>query len=483
VFRSGAGLKGGTGHRRGAQVRGVGVGERFTVQKASEVLARATDFSLRDFDQIFADCFNVIQAHSAASSFNPQRFYRHVYQTSGTFRRLVNYYDSATTVLRHWQIVVGDLSKVKPPGPAYTDLTNRKIYLPGDDVIETYRYMSAGGRHPFTSEQAYLHEMLHALTGAFDPEAVHNLLNRGPIVYLTDKILNEAGYRFPEQVMYRAENYEGIVELTETVEYRRAEAAHAANLENLHLDQQIDAALPAVSQDTLVEGVALRRRLTVSGVKKIKDEISRVDSSVREYREGYLGKFKHNFALATDVTTGSGAASEGLEQLVAFYGRLYKKSPTFRRLFDSMPATGAAADAANSWKFVLDKNVAIQELPPGRVAHGINDSTQKIYIFDDNTLYLGERGLHPVQYERKLTHEMVCIITGVSKIKAGEAFYNRGAALYYTDKILKEAGFSQPRQLVAALAVSLDPESEARLLSYQTSARRSAAIEDRYLAQ
>ena len=482
LFRSGSGLKGGVGHRL-RQVQGVDVEARFTVERVLPLLARATDMSVRNFGEIFDDCFVVIQAHDAASTFKPRDFYGKLYQASGTFRRLINYYDSAMTFNRHWKIVVDDAIRPQAPGRVYTDFTHNRLYFPADATIESIRYMSAGGHVSFSREQAYLHEMLHALTGASDPGSMLDHMNRGPIVYLTDKILSEAGYSFSEVVMYRTENQPGPVDLSETVEAQRPQAAHAANLENHYLDQLVDRLLPPLTRDTVLEGVKVEHRLTVSGVRKIHDELSRIDTTTLEYREGYIGKFKHNFAISTNESLAPGTISEDLATLVHFYGQLYKKSPTFRKLFDSMPSRGTSADAAGNWKFVLDKDVAIQELPLGRVAHGINDSTKKIYIFEDRTLYLSADGLKSVQFERKLTHEMVCIMTGGGRVKPSEAYRNRGPALYFTDKILKEAGFSQPQQIAAALAMSVDHDLQARLLTYQTSARRSAAIEDRYMAQ
>jgi len=491
VFRSGMGLKGGGGglgvsgggRSKDLRVRGVKAEERYTVAKVAPLLQQASDVSLRNFDTFFDDCFTVAPVPGATSRFDAKRFYGKLYRNSTTFRRLANRYDSSTTQSRRWQIVVGDTSELRQDLVGYTNFANNRVYLADDAIIQGMQYMTADGFKTGTLEQVYLHEMVHVLTGARDPERMLDLLNRGPVVYLTDKILSEAGYSVPEQVMYRRQNVGTDASSHDTVEYRRGEAAFAANIENRYLDPIVDTLHPSITRDSLVEGVEVEHRVTVLGVKKIRNEISRAGTGGSTYREGYIGKFRKNFAISTAESAVPGTISQDLERLVHFYGRLYKKSATFRRLFDAMTDIGASAESTAIWKFELDRNVAIHELPTGRVAHGINDIHKKIYIFEDRTLYLSAEGIKPVQFERKLTHEMVCVVTGTGRVKLDDAYQNRGPALYFTDTILKEAGFSQPQQIAAALAQALDPDSITRLLSYQTSARRSADIEDRYLSQ
>jgi hypothetical protein len=50
-----------------------------------------------------------------------------------------------------------------------------------------------------------------------------------------------------------------------------------------------------------------------------------------------------------------------------------------------------------------------------------------------------------------------------------------------TERILREAGFNYPRQLVAAFVGPDDIAGQARLLARQSAAMRSASVEDEYL--
>ena len=165
--------------------------------------------------------------------------------------------------------------------------------------------------------------------------------------------------------------------------------------------------------------------------------------------------------------------------VVDFYGRLYQRSVTFRRMFDKMPVTEASQ--ADPWKFVLEGDIDFQALSPGGRAHGIEQAQKKIYVLDDGMAYLAETGLREVEIERKLAYQMVCAATGIGKVPTPQAYANRGAAVYLTDRILQEAGFNYPRQLVAALAGPNDVAAQAQLAARQTAAMRSAWVEDRYM--
>lgn len=484
----------GKGRARRVETRGSGraaagdeVRERLTVEGVIRLMERANDTTLREFGELFADAFASpppVGAHT--SGLNAPAFYRKVYESSDTFRRIVNRHaqldararNATAAPWKRWEFVIGDMGPLGAPRKAYTDFEHKRIYLPDDARIESTLYMSAGGPRPMCPEQVYLGEMVRALTGVRDPAAGLDLTNRGAAVYLTDKILNEAGYDIAEQIMFRGQNAVPDMPPDQTVAYHAQAAARAAELENRYLDAIVDAERGAATAETLVDGMPLSARLTVARTKAVLEAIEG-DDEVFLTLSDFETKFHQNFGFYVQDRTMTRALASDAMVVLDFYSRLYERSWTFRRMFDRMPVTDASR--ASPWKFVLEGDIEFDLLSPGSRESGVSETANKIYVVDDGQLYLSESGLREVEIERALAHQMIFALTGLRKLPPTQAIANRGAAVYLTDKILKEAGFNYPRQLVAALAGPEDTVAQARLRMRQTSAMRSAAREDQYL--
>lgn len=463
------------------------VQERMTVQGVTALLTRADDTALRDFDALFADAFAQRPPAANVSRFDARAFYRKLYEKSATFRRVFNRHaqvdararNGTTLAWKKWEMMIGEAGPLGAPTKAYTDFEHKRIYMPGDATIQAMPYMTAGGVSTVSSEQAYLHEMIHALTGGRDPERAFDLRNRGPVVYLTDRILSEAGYDIAEQVMYRRGNSTSDTPVDQTVEYNAAEAARAAGNENRYLDAMLDAKRANVTADTLVEGQRVAERMTVAGTQAALDEIEGIEDEAFLAWGDFKTKFNQNFGFYVQNRTATSEIASDAMVIMDFYGRLYQRSATFQRMFDKMPVTDASQAAP--WKFVLEGDIDFQALSPGGRAHGVAEAPKKIYVLDDGLKYLTANGLREVEIERKLAYEMICAVSGIGKVPMPQAYANRGAAVYLTDRILKEAGFNYPRQLVAALASPSEVAAQAQLLAQQTAGMRSASVEDRYL--
>jgi phosphoribosylanthranilate isomerase len=501
VFRSGGGLRGGMRDEMGLG-RDFDLESRYTVDKVSSLMKVADDTRVRDFDEIFDDGFDVAPPDPSVSTFDAREFYRKLYDTSSTFRRLMNnhadslddvFVDSelanardaaqdsaggAPTSPTRWKIVASESDASRAGNKAYTDFDRRQVRLPSDADIAEMSYQSASGVETTTREQAYLHEMVHAMTGARDPERAVDMLNRGPVVYLTDKILSEAGYSIPEQVMYRRTNFlpESDLSPHDTVEFHREAAAVAARVENRHLDRLVDRKSQKVAADTLVEGVPVSSRQTVEDTKLTFDRVHATEA-VLDFEE-FTKKFDELFAFAASNRGATAEVTAMAQDVTRFFNRLHERSPTFRALFEEMPDVHMVGE----WQFVLERRVALAELPAGKAGSCVNRASHRIYVFDDDTMYLSPEGLREVERERALARAMVCVMTGLGRrMPPAEAFMNRGADVVVAERILSDAGYNLPQQLVAGLAVASDEASMARLLSYQTSAQRSVAVEDRYL--
>ena len=145
-------------------------------------------------------------------------------------------------------------------------------------------------------------------------------------------------------------------------------------------------------------------------------------------------------------------------------------------------APGVDADGqALQWKMMLDEHAPADAVLQGAAYNERGASPRRIYLDDADVQYLSDAGLRSVEFERQLTYDAVRALGSFELLAPDEAGLNRGAAVYFTDKVLEEAGFHYPRQLVAALARSNDPDALARLLSSRTAAQRAAALENRYL--
>jgi hypothetical protein len=179
-------------------------------------------------------------------------------------------------------------------------------------------------------------------------------------------------------------------------------------------------------------------------------------------------KFSENFGFAVSESTPTEVMVSDAKTLTNFYRRLYRKSETFRYLFDSMPSV----DPAAQWRFMLDESAPVGSLAQGASLQPAMRGGKEIYLQEEGLQYLSANGLRDVEVERMLTYDMVRAI-GFDGLAPGETYRNRGAAVYLTDSILTEAGFHYPKQLVAALASDGDALGQSRLLAYQTSAQRA----------
>jgi hypothetical protein len=246
------------------------------------------------------------------------------------------------------------------------------------------------------------------------------------------------------------------------------------------LDKILDAQRGVVTADTIVQGVPVSSRLTVERTRAAIEAIEGSEDDVFLAWGDFKTKFDRNFGFYFQNRVMTEQFASDARVITELYGRLYQRSATFRRMFDEMPPIDVAQ--ADPWKFMLEGDIDFQALSPRGRAHGVAETAKKIYVLDDGMRYLSEAGLREVEIERKLAYQMICAMTGLGKVPAPQAYANRGAAVYLTDRILKEAGFNYPQQLVAALAGPSDAAAQAQLLAQQSAAMRSAWVEDRYLS-
>lgn len=441
--------------------------QRITIKETEEIFVNANDYSKYNFDNLFNQCFTV--EDPSISELKAQSFYHLIYEISPTFRRIFNHYYEIFFIKngqQKWNILI------EASALSRTDFENNIIYLGSNtDILNTHYVSSSNNFVPSYPEQVYLHEMLHALTGKVDPLKIVDIRHRGPIVYLTDKILSEAGYIFPQRIMYRRLSQIVEDDGLESVEAQwgryRKDAELLAAQENTYLDTLIDSQVP-IKKYKKVFGEELSQRYTVTEIDALwvnllgkKHLIFALDITFEE-------RFREIFTAKNDKI---------LDGLVNFYTNLYVRSKEFYYLFEVWCAQ-IKGQPIQSWKFELDEKVARSELPVGKQVHCINDLTRKIYIFDDETYYLSAKGLVEVEKKYQLVHEMVQLITGLRDPSAEIALKNRGAAVQITDKIAEQAKLNLEKRLVYKLVTAKDFSEQNLLLSYQLEASRAAQLED-----
>jgi len=462
--------------------------QRITVQKVERALARANDVALRDFKRIMSENFAIELPAGPAPEFDIDQFYETLFQRSPTFRRLANRFDDEQIRERtevgagwkKWTMVVGDANPLGSPTKAYTDFTTKRIFMPKDSDISAMRYESPNGRESWTREQAYLREMMHAFTGEADPVPAVGLLNRGSPVYLTDKILNEAGYQFAEQVVSPVSDPSPEPEELATLDVHRDAAIRAAQAEDAYLDPIVDAGRGPVSGDALIGETPLASRVTVREAKAIVDAMPAQEDDVFLSWHDFEAQFEKRFVFVASAGGANETLRADTQVLSEFYRRLYRESETFRYLLARAPRTDARGQPLE-WKIMLDSGAPADAVLQGAARNESGAAAHRLYLDDDDMQYLSEAGLRSVEFERQLTYEVVRALGGFELLGLDEARINRGAAVYFTDRVLDEAGFHYPRQIAAALALADDADALAQLQSLRTAAQRAAALEDRYL--
>jgi len=465
--------------------------ERITVRKVERALARANDVALRDFKRIMSENFEIELPAGPAPAFDIDEFYETLFETSPTFRRLANRFDDEQTRVRNeagiawkkWTMIVGDANPLGSPTKAYTDFTAKRIFMPKDSDIYAMQYESPSGRESWTLEQAYLREMIHAFTGEADPAPAVGLLNRGSPVYLTDKILNEAGYRFAEQVMSPVSDPSPEPEQLAALDVHRDAAMRAAQAEDAYLDPIVDAGRGPVSENARIGETPLNSRVTVREAKAIIDAMpAEEDDVVFLSWHDFETQFEKRFAFVASPGGANDMLRADAQVLSDFYRRLYRESETFRHLLARAPRTDAHGQPLE-WKIMLDRGAPADAVLQGAARNEIGAAPHRLYLDDDDMLYLSDAGLRRVEFERQLTYEVVRALGGFELLGLDEARLNRGAAVYFTDRVLGEAGFHYPRQIAAALALSDDADALAQLKTFRTAAQRAAALEDHYLGR
>jgi len=464
------------GLRGGAPGAGVALAKEETVVKTMPLLLHATDLTTRDFLPLFRKRFT-ISVKAGASSFDFADYFHRCYRESPTFRRLFNLFvdGKIETEPGHWNILVGYGEKPS------TNFEAKLIFLPADADLQRLSYIGAEGAVQAQPMQIYQHEMMSGLTGLRDPSHLVVQGHRGPIVYLEGKVHNEMGEQFTQQLVYRRPS--DIVEGSALHEYPETvgKILQRVQEENRYLDELADANV-RVSADAKVLGEAVAARATVRDSLQTLKGLDRYAGRQWGLDTQFFDKFDTMFELPPELH-GTDEFLRQAKLLDHLAMRFYAESDTFAALLERYGETEAKRPGFRPWQIVFDDEAASRTLPQGRVSHCINDLARTINVINDDTYYLSELGLVPIEFERKFVQLMVQVMAKQRDLPAALVFSNRGCSGQLTDMIFREAGVKLPRRLAAATVDGADAVSRAKLLRGWIDAQRAASTEDRFLLQ
>ena len=426
-------------------VRGTPVGERLTCAEVKTLIDRASDGEDQGFASLFARHFRVELHNTAQTDIDAARLFQSFYRHSITYRRLMNHYVATASDAGPWRIHIGEIATPRFGNASrpYTDFEHQAIYLPNDQAIGALQYMGPEGLAPVAPEQAYLHEMVHALTGARDPGARLDLLNRGPVVYLTDRILAESGHFAPPQVMYRREDALPALAAHETVEGNRERAAEAALAEDRYLDGYLSRQYRSSA------------RLDASAAMGV--VLARVKSAARLSSRSTLSVPTSSRFSLTPAPAGVSKAFGASASPGQFIQRLLDRSSTFRSLL-----ARDAAVASEGWTLAWGSSSGPR----------VDRVSRRLTLPPVRGYYLHDHGRGAIEPQRQLAEALVEALSGLSPLSVRDSAQQRGEVLILAQQVLDEAGFHFSRRLSAA-EMSHDAP-----LTWLTPARRRADAED-----
>lgn len=435
------------------------------------------------------------------------------YAYSPTLRRLFNAFAARQ---EPWTLVAKRGSRFQTSFATQNFMEVNRIDLGHVIDLEGHVYMSAVGEAPLQFQRAVVHELIHALTAQPDLfeldyidkqrfrlqraerelEEINASFNfdnplhvrrrtalthlrdmlvgeieegqrfaarhRGPVVYLTDRVLQEAGYRYAPRLMYLA-GEEAKPSLQTMAQYR-TEARMRVELENDYLDRIWNNAQPLQAASKLFDG-ALPQRMTLAHRSAFDRRLQRlVDCSPPQS------------PLAFAPGVGKTLPLDKKNAALAFHQRMARHSPLYARLLE---AWRRMSDRVRGFSFALSSEV---ELHPSRRFELIDPAKREIPL-SLRGCYMSSRGLRPLSLERLVvmgTLQIVCADLGFGAAEPEEeasAFEHRGLVAMLENEILKDLDIQEPVR-VAATHVLDDNEDQAYL--HITLARRLAMLEDEY---
>ncbi|MGI4858817.1 MAG: PipA/GogA/GtgA family type III secretion system effector [Janthinobacterium lividum] len=358
--------------------------------------------------------------------------------------------------------------------PAYV-AERHVITLPPPTELAEIEYLGATGSVRFDPRDAWLHEFIHAMTQLADPAPAQATAHRGPVVYLTDRILYEIDRRTPERIAYAWS--------TSHTQQRMApdlkRLAERVAQENLLLDGQLALEMP-IAPDTLVGGTPVAQHATVGAARRIESMVHGTVAAQRSRAPFPERLFDRLHANVFAVGELGGAHLRLVRNFVEHARFIYDNDAWARGFLDAW----LDRDTTTHWTIHrLSRILADREGVPCR----LNTPYRRIELsYAESFTYLSPTGLKPYTMQRRVA-TLLAELGLPARTRTTTANLDidteRGAIVYVENKLLGLAGDNEERRVAARIwrTRPSNPPS-ADLPVNPTLARRVADDEDRYIA-
>lgn len=382
-------------------------------------------------------------------------------EKSPTFRAIINR-ASLPENGQPWKLEVaeGFAPKVLPDAG--------RIWLCTDAEFARKHYQTHSGLTEFAPERGWLHECLHALTDLKDP--VDATQHRGAIVYLTDRIGFEAGWRYEERVIYRSSSGSSVTSSEHSspsgaespITPVSDEVVTRMHDENRYLDRILDRQMNLRPSTHALTPDISSRATVADGL--------RLEQTLRFERLWVTSQA--NPLTSPDVRAPGRLLGTNTDLLDVSH-RLYLRSRLYRFLYHRwMPG-----DSVGQWRIVTRTEAEMSSSSQGatRAPWRINRALGEIEMHSGPVYYLSRSGPRYMTMTHRTVGALTELITGDLRIRAVvDANVERGLPVVLENALMQHAHDN----VRISSAYAREPGT---LLEYTTRANRIARIEDREL--
>lgn len=334
------------------------------------------------------------------------------------------------------------------PGPPATFHGQKLMSVTRAEDVGENAFMDCEGERPFDSRRMYVHEFVHVVTRLLD-DTPDGGAHRGPVVYLTNKILRELEHDSPERLVYQSRRLEARLfedppPSPVPTRIGTEEGVFYALQENRVLDLKL-AKRRTPDPDFKVLGERVSQRFTVRRALAVGQVVGRRFPFHSEKFSSRLLRAFHVESPTPDVALAWLSISDTMESpALAFY----RDSEMFRRVFDHyfphIPET--------PWTISLIRQEA-GATPPAK-PWLIDREAQRISIYQGRFYIATHGGPMRLSFERQLVGMLVDLCLGQSYPETSFAqATNRGYQVLLENLILNKASPERAR-ISAAVATS-----------------------------
>ncbi|MGI4858471.1 MAG: PipA/GogA/GtgA family type III secretion system effector [Janthinobacterium lividum] len=354
--------------------------------------------------------------------------------------------------------------------PHYTP-AHHVITVPPADEIASIDYLGWHGPTRFDARDVWIHEFIHAMTRMSDPEPSLAALHRGPVVYLTDRILYEMNRRSPERIAYMRPQ---VTHGGATIE-PSPRVMDRVIRENILLDEQL-ALRTATGPRTPILGIAAMERATVRAALLIETLVRTAVSRPAE-PSPFVNRLLDAVRVdVLDTHLPPGPHLRLARDFVRHAQAIYEGSAWARGFLDAW----LRRETPQKWTLRQRAPLGVmQDALPYRVQ---TDQHRIELSFADVFAYLCPTGLQPYTMRRRVASLLSELaIPARARTSTIDAELERGAVVYAENKLLGLSRDGDERRVAARIWHRQETPRPFPTVN-PTLARRVAEDEDRVLA-